>query len=54
MALSTGRTISDVENWPNKIQAITVDHVNKAARVIFREERSVTAISRPKKVWNKK
>jgi len=48
-ALSTGRTISDLENWPKKIQAVTVNQVNKAARAIFREERSVTSISWPKK-----
>jgi zinc protease len=47
-ALSTGRTIADVESWPDRIKAVTVDEVNAAARAIFRTETSVTAILRKK------
>ncbi|MFD2236774.1 M16 family metallopeptidase [Aureimonas populi] len=41
-ALTTGRTIEDVESWPERIQAVTVDEVNAAARTYLRRERSVS------------
>jgi len=47
-ALSTGRTILDVESWPDRIKRVTVDDVNAAARAILRSESSVTAILRRK------
>lgn len=31
-ALTTGRTVEDVESWPERIEAVTVDQVNAAAR----------------------
>ena len=47
-ALSTGRTIADVEAWPERIKAVTIDDVNAAARAVLRTESSVTAILRKK------
>ena len=47
-ALSTGRTIAEVESWPDRIKAVTVDEVNAAARAVLRVESSVTAILRKK------
>lgn len=48
-ALSTGRTIADVESWPERIKSVTVDEVNAAARAVLRKEASVIAILRKKK-----
>tara|TARA_A100001037_G_scaffold242209_1_gene222578 strand:- start:1150 stop:2556 length:1407 start_codon:yes stop_codon:yes gene_type:complete len=45
-ALSTGLKISDVESWPDRIKAITIDQVNKVAKEILQPENSVTAILR--------
>lgn len=41
-ALATGRTVADVEAWPERIAAVTADQVNRAADDVFRPERSVT------------
>ncbi len=48
-ALSTGLTISDVEDWPERVKSVTVDDVNEAAKEVLRSEISVTAILRKKK-----
>jgi zinc protease len=42
VALATGRTVEDVEAWPERIAAVTADKVNAAAAYVFRPERSVT------------
>jgi zinc protease len=42
-ALTTGRTVADVEAWPDRIAAVEADQVNAAAAFVFRPERSVTA-----------
>lgn len=47
MALTTGRTVEDVEAWPDRIGAVTVDQVNQAAAAVFRENNSVTALLLP-------
>lgn len=47
-ALTTGRTVADVENWPDRIGAVTVADVNAAARYVFRIDRSVTGTLLPK------
>jgi len=44
MALTSGRTIDDVESWPERIGAVTVEEVNAAARAVLRENNSVTAV----------
>jgi zinc protease len=41
-ALAAGRTIEDVESWPEHIGAVTVREINAAARAVLREGRSVT------------
>jgi zinc protease len=46
-ALTTGRTLEDVEQWPDRIAAITLEDVNRAAREVLRDESSVTAILLP-------
>jgi len=46
-ALATGRTIEDVEAWPDRIGAVTVDAVNKAARSMLVNKGSVIAILLP-------
>ena len=46
-ALATGRTIEDIEAWPDRINSVTLDQVNEAARKVLIERRSVTNILRP-------
>lgn len=46
-ALTSGRTIEDVENWPERIGAVTPANVDAAAKVVFRDNRSVTSILLP-------
>jgi zinc protease len=41
-ALMTGSTVKDVQNWPNRIRAVTVAQVQNAARQWLQKERSVT------------
>ncbi|HEX6144346.1 MAG TPA: pitrilysin family protein [Geminicoccaceae bacterium] len=41
-ALSTGRTVEDVEAWPERIGAVTAADVKAAAAYVFQEERSTT------------
>ena len=42
-ALTTGQSVADVEAWPARIQAVTAEQVNSAARAVFQAKRSVTA-----------
>jgi zinc protease len=42
VALATGRTVDDVEAWPERIAAVNAEEVNAAAAHVFRPERSVT------------
>ena len=46
-ALATGRTIEEMEAWPDRINAVTLDQVNEAARAVLVERQSVTNILRP-------
>ncbi len=48
-ALTNGRTVEDVESWPDRVRAVTVDDVNAAARFVFDIRRSVTGILRSEK-----
>lgn len=43
-ALTTGRTVEDVESWPDRIKAVTTDEVMAAARAVIKPERSVTGL----------
>ena len=47
-ALTNGRSVDDVESWPDRINAVTLDEVNAAARYVFDKSRSVTGILRPR------
>jgi zinc protease len=42
VALATGRTVEDVEAWPERIAAVTAAQVEAAAAHVFRPETSVT------------
>jgi zinc protease len=46
--LATGGTIEDIEAWPDRIGAVTVDQVNAAARYVLKPESSVTSLLLPK------
>jgi zinc protease len=46
VALATGRTVEDVEAWPERIAAVTAEAVNAAADVL-RDEASATGWLRP-------
>jgi zinc protease len=41
-ALTTGATVKDVENWPERIRAVTAAQVQDAARAWLEKQRSVT------------
>ena len=42
IALTTGRTVDDVEAWPERISAVTAEQVNEAAAYVMNTGRSVT------------
>jgi zinc protease len=46
-ALAIGRTIDDVESWPDRIGEVTVDSVNKATKALLVNKGTVTAILLP-------
>jgi zinc protease len=46
-ALTSGESVGDVEAWPTRIAAVTLDQVHTAARQVFRPEQSVTALLLP-------
>ena len=46
-ALTTGQAIADVEAWPERIRAVTAAELQDAARAVFVERRSVTAVLLP-------
>lgn len=46
-ALTTGRGIEDVEQWPQRIAAVTPDQVREAARAVLRKEHAVTSLLLP-------
>ena len=41
-SLATGSTVEDVQKWPDRIRAVTVDAVNAAAKAWLDKRRSVT------------
>ena len=45
--LTTGLTADEIEAWPDRIQAVTVDQVNAAARRVLVDETSVTGVLLP-------
>ena len=48
-ALATGLSVDDVEAWPDRIGAVTVEQVNAAAKAVFKDGRSVTSLLLQKK-----
>lgn len=48
-ALATGRSIEDIVAWPDRIQAVTAERVNAAAKAVLRPENSVTGVLLPGK-----
>ncbi len=48
MSLATGRTIEEIEAWPDLIDKVTTEQVLEAARAVFRDESSVTGLLLPK------
>lgn len=46
-ALAGGETMADIQAWPDRIQAVTVDDIMKAARKVLTTENSVTATLTP-------
>jgi zinc protease len=46
-ALATGRTIEDVEAWPERIGKVTEDEVNAAAKFVIHESEAVTSVLLP-------
>lgn len=48
-ALAYGFSIDDVEAWPQKIEAVTLDQVNKAAQSILKNGSFVTCVVSPEK-----
>jgi zinc protease len=47
VALTTGQSVDDVEQWPSRISKVTVEQVNAAARAVLRSETSTTGILLP-------
>lgn len=47
LALTTGGTVEEVEAWPDRIAAVTVDQVNAAARAVLGQTGHVTGILLP-------
>ena len=52
VALITGRTLTDVEQWPAHIAAVTPEQVQDAAWAILRAECAVTGMLLPTAVGN--
>lgn len=48
-ALASGRTVEDVETWPESIGAVDAAQVNAAARAVIENSRSVTSLLLPEK-----
>jgi len=46
-ALATGRSLEEVETWPQRIGAVTLDDVNAAARLVIHDDTAVTAVLLP-------
>ncbi len=42
VALTSGLTVDDVNDWPDVLEAVTAEQVMEAARAVFDERRSVT------------
>lgn len=47
MALTTGRTVQDVEEWPERIEQVSLDQVNEALRDLVANSHYMTAMLLP-------
>lgn len=47
--MATGRSIEDIEDWPERLKKVTVDDVKKVAAKYFDVEQSVTGVLLPTK-----
>jgi zinc protease len=47
MALATGHAVADVEEWPERIQAVTRDDVNLALRDLLANPHAITGLLLP-------
>jgi len=45
--LTTGMTVEEIGDWPDRIEAVTVDQVNAAARRVIVDDTSVTGVLLP-------
>jgi zinc protease len=45
--LATGRSLEEIETWPQHIGTVTVDEVNAAARLVIHDEVGVTGVLLP-------
>ncbi len=50
VALTTGQTVKDIEEWPSRIEAVTAKQVQDVARKYLQAKRSVTGILLPGKM----
>ncbi len=46
-ALALGRTLDDVQSWPDKIAAVTPDQVRAAAKAVIHDDIAVTGVLMP-------
>ena len=44
IALTSGQTVADVEEWPQRIRAVTAEQVNAALRDVVRDDLAVTGL----------
>ena len=49
VALTTGQTVRDIEEWPSRIEAVEAKQVQEVARKYLKLQRSVTGILLPRK-----
>ena len=47
-ALANGRSLDDVQHWPDRIGAVTLEDVNQAARLVLRDDTAVTGVLLPR------
>ena len=52
--MASGRSVHDIEDWPDKISKVGKDDVIAAAEWVFRINRSVTATLLPTSVTQRK
>ena len=43
-ALAAGQTVEDVESWPDRIGAVTVEQVTTALRAVLRGDNALTGV----------